>query len=248
MPSRRTLLTTLTTTATAGVAGCIERVRNIGNGESTVKGPCDDPSWSWPTAGGDRGRTGQTDTSPPAPDADLVHLFGGTHYYGQQQHVSSLPVAGDGIAYVPTDGGVIAHNLTAPADDTSWDYDGDGVVSGVLELACGVVIVSELNQLTAFDIATGEKYWQARDGSGQMGSVAFIDETVYVAGSSPIAVNIHTGEVRWRASGGDKIALGERGIYTTDGGLFAHNFDGEERWHRSLGPIAGSASVHGDTV
>ena len=101
--------------------------------------------------------------------------------------------------------------------------------------------------------ATGETHWQADVGGHDETTVAAIDETVYVAGGNPIAVDIRTGNLRWSAEGGDTLALDNIGVYMTQnmngsGGIFAHDRDGEQRWHLSLGKIVGSASVHDGMV
>lgn len=247
MPSRRALLATLSTAVTAGVAGCVGRIRNPLDDESPVEGPCDGPAGTWPTAGGDRGRTGRTDTAPPTSDADGVDLLAGVHDDGRQRLASSLPAVADGMAYVPSGSGLVALDLEAPGE-SAWVRDLEDDVDAVPALACGVVLVAGLNEVAALDPATGEPYWQTDVGGHGETAIATIDETVYVAGSSPVAVDVRTGEIQWSAEGGDMLALGDDGVYTTrnvngTGDVFAHDLDGEERWHLALGKIVGSASV-----
>jgi len=248
--NRRTYLAAVCTTGFAGLAGCANRLHNA---QRTVEGPCDDPGGTWPTAGGDPSRTGQADTAPPSPDADVVDLLAGVRDEGQQRLASSLPAIADGSAYVPVSGGVVAVDLNAPGDGPIWSHELDDDVDGVPAMSCGAVLAPGLNQLTALDPASGDRYWQADVGSHGATAVASKGGTVYVAGSNPVAVDARTGEIQWSAEGGDTLALGSGGLYTTQningtGGIFAHDLDGEERWHLSLGKIVGSASVHEGTV
>lgn len=253
MPSRRALLSALTVATTAGVAGCTGRVTDVFSNKPPVEGSCDDPSGQWPTAGGDPGRTGWTDTAPPKPDADIANVLAGVRTDGRQRLASSLPVVADGTAYVPASGGIVALDYDAPTEDPLWTHDLDDDADAVPALACGVVLAPSLNKLTALDPATGETYWQADVGGHGETTVGALDETVYVAGVTPTALDIRTGDVKWNASGGDTLALDTDGVYTTQningtGGIFAYDLDGEERWHLSLGKIVGSASVHDGTV
>lgn len=255
MPSRRILLTALGTAATAATAGCIAGVREVFTDEPSVTGPCDDPDWVWPTAGGDPGRTGRTDTAPPAPDADSVDLLAGLLNNGQQRLASSLPAVADGTAYVPSGSGLVALDLNreTPADEPAWVHDLDDDVDAVPTLACGVVLVPGLNHLVALDPATGESYWRADIGGHSETTVASLNETVHVAGVNSAAIDIRTGTIQWHAEGGDTLALDDTGVYTTlnvngTGGIFAHDLDSEERWHLALGKIVGSATVHEGTV
>lgn len=253
MPSRRALVAALGTTASAGLAGCASRLRNSFTTEPPIEGPCDDPDGTWPTAGGDPGRTGRTDTAPPTPDADVVDLLAGVRDEGRQRLASSLPAIAEGTAYVPVSGGLIAVDFDAPADGPIWSHELDDDVDGVPAMSCGAVLAPGLNQLTALDPASGDRYWRADVGSHGETAVASINGTVYVAGVNPAAVDARTGKIQWSAEGGDTLALGSGGIYTTQningtGGIFAHDMDGEQRWHLSLGKIVGSASVHEGTV
>lgn len=252
MRSRRALLTALGTGACAGLAGCAGQVRRTLTRDPPVDGPCADLGWTWPTAGGDVGRTGRTDTAPPDPDADVVDVFAGASHDGRPRHAAALPAIGEETAYVPTAGGITAIGLDATAHPEIWRHDLDDDVDAVPATACGHLLAPGLNQLTALDPASGEPRWRTDVGSHGQTAVAAVGETVYVAGVDPVAVDARTGRVRWRAEGGDTIAVGD-GVYTTrnvngTGGIFAHEFDGEERWHLALGKIVGSASVRDGTV
>lgn len=252
-PSRRTLLTALGTVAAAGTTGCVGRLRGVPDDDPPVEGPCDDPDGPWPTAGGDPGRTGRTDTAPPAPDADVVDLLAGVRPGGRRRLASSLPAVGDGRVYVPTGGGIVALDLDAPADGPTWVHDLDDDAGATPALACGVVLVAGLNRLVALDPATGDAYWRADVGGHGEATLAAADGTVYAAGAGPVAVDARTGTVRWHAEGGDTLALDADGIYTTlnvdgTGGVFAHDPDGTERWHLALGKVVASASVRAGRV
>lgn len=253
MVSRRALLTTLGTAASAGIAGCIGQISNTLEDDPPVEGPCDDPAGTWPTAGGDPGRTGRADTAPPVPDADVVDLLAGVRNDGRQRLASALSAVADGTAYVPMSGGIVAVDLNAPADGPTWSHDLDDDVDAVPALACGVVLAPGLNRLAALDPASGETTWKADIGGHGETAIASLDGTIYVAGVNPVAIDGRTGKIQWSAEGGDALALGDDGVYTTrnangTGGIFAHDLDGEVRWHLSLGKIVGSASVHDGTV
>jgi outer membrane protein assembly factor BamB len=253
MPSRRTLLTGLGAAAAAGVGGCIGRVRSAFDDEPPVTGPCDDADATWPTAGGDRGRTGRTDVDPPAPDVDAVDLLAGVRDDGGRRLASTLPAVGDGTAYVPSGGGVAAVDLDEPTAEPRWFRDLDDDVDAVPALACGAVLAAGLNETVALDPATGEERWRADVGGHGETTVATSGETAVVAGPRPVALEVRTGSETWRASGGDTVAIGSRGVYTTRnangvGDAYAHDLKGEERWHLALGKIVGSASVLDGTV
>ncbi|GAA0282011.1 outer membrane protein assembly factor BamB family protein [Halobacterium noricense] len=253
MPSRRRFLTTIGTAASASLAGCLGGIRDYFESDTTVEGPCDDSPTTWPTAGGDSGRTGHTDTSPPAPDADAVDLLAGIHKDGQQELAAALPVVADGTAYVPVASGLIAVDLQSPIDGARWKYDLDEQVDAVPLITCGVAFVPGLNRLDALDQGTGDRYWRVTAGSREATSVAAHDETVFLAGSSLIAIDMRTGDRLWSANGGDTLALDNAGVYTTEnangtGDIYGHDLDGEQRWHLSLGKIVGSASVQDGTV
>lgn len=268
MPSRRALLTTLCTATTAGLAGCGGRIRTALGAAPPEVTSCDDgdgQDWTWPTAGGDAGRTGRTDTAPPPSDADVVDLLAGAHYPdGQRLLASSLPAVGNGTAYVPASGGIASVPLSpsggsstdgatdAGTGRTNWVHDLDDDVDAMPALSCGFVLAPGLNRLVALDPASGEIRWRSDVGAHGETAIAATDGTVYVAGSGPVAVDARTGTVRWRADGGDTLAVGD-GVYTTQnvngtGGIFAHDLDGERRWQLALGKIVGSASVLDGTV
>lgn len=253
MPSRRALLSAATAVSAAGIAGCADRIQTAFADEPPVEGPCPDSSATWPTAGGDPGRTGQAETSLPPSDADVVDLLAGVRDDGRQRLAAALPAVADGTAYVPASGGIVALDLDAPGDGPSWVRDLDDDVDAVPALACGVLLAPGLNELAALDPATGDPYWRADVGGHNGTTLGVLDETVYVASTSPTAVDVRTGEVRWTAHGGDTVALGDGGVYSTrnangEGGIFAHDLDGTERWHLALGKIVGSASVRDGTV
>ena len=254
MPSRRALLTTLGTAA-VGTAGCVERLRNPAQSGPPIDGSCDNPPATWRMAGGDPGRTGRTDTAPPAPDADAVDLLGEVRAEdGRRVLASALPAVADGTAYVPASTEVVAVDLDAPEAGAVWRYShDDGNFDTVPVLTCGTVVVPGLNQLAALDRETGERYWQADIGGYGPSAAAAAGETTYVAGPQPVAVGTRTGNRQWAATAGDTVAVGPRGIYTTrsvngTGGVLAYDFDGEERWHLALGKTVGSVSVADRTV
>lgn len=235
------------------IAGCTGRVRSTLDTEPPVEGPCEDATGVWPTAGGDPGRTGWTDTAPPVPDADSFDLLAGLNDDGRQRLASSLPAVVNGTAFIPTGNELAARHLNAQTDSARWIQDFDDDIDAVPAFACGVVLVPGLNRLTALDPDTGETYWRADVGGYGETTVGVHGETVYVAGVNPTALDIRTGNVKWSVEGGDTLAVDPDGIYTTlnvngSGGIFAHDLDGEERWHLSLGKIVGSASVTDGTV
>ncbi|MFC3477000.1 outer membrane protein assembly factor BamB family protein [Halobacterium litoreum] len=253
MPSRRRFLTTTGAAAFAGLAGCMGGVRDYFENDTTVEGPCDDSPATWPTAGGDSGRTGQTDTAPPAPDADAVDILAGIHENGRRQFAAALPTVANGTAYVPVTSGLIAVDLQSPLDGARWKYDLDDQTKAVPLITCGLAFVPGLNRLDALDQRTGDRYWRLDDGSREATSVASRGETIFLAGPSLIAIDMRTGDRLWSADGGDTLALDDAGVYSTrnangTGDIYAHDLDGEQRWHLSLGKIVGSASVQEGTV
>lgn len=253
MTNRRGLLQTFCAAGTVGIAGCGGPVRGVLGGDPPVVEPCKDGTWTWPTAGGDPGRTGWTDTAPPAADAAVVDLLGSVRENGRQRLASSAPVVADGKAYVSSGSEVVVLDIETPADGAIWVHDLDDDVAAVPAISCGVVLGSGLNHLVALDPESGERYWQADVGGHGETALAATDGTVYVAGIGSVAVDIHTGDVQWHADGGDTLAVGGNRVYSTrnvdgDGGIFAHDLQGEQRWHLSLGKIVGSASVLDGTV
>ena len=253
MPSRRALLSTIGTAAAIGAAGCIGQVRRELAGYTPIEGPCDAPTGSWPTAGGDPGRTGQTTTVPPAPDATAVDLLANVRdEEGQQQHALSLPVVADGTAYIPVTGGLVAVDLNAPMDGSIWSRDLDVGITAAPVLACRAIFIPGTDHLTALNSTSGERYWRADAVGFSDTSAAVLDNSIYVAGFSPAAVDIRTGTVQWLEGAGETLALDDDGIYTTRSdsqvsGIFAYDLNGEERW-RVSGEFVGSASVLDGTV
>ena len=251
---RRTFIETGAVLAGSLLAGCAGRARRVlGADAPVVDGACDGPGRPWPTAGGDPGRTGSTDTPPPPDDAESVDLLAGVTDDGRQRLAAALPAVVDGTAYVPTGSELAAVDLAAVADGPVWTHDVEDDVDAVPAVACGVVLVPGLNGLTAIDPATGEAVWHAEVGGHTATTLGVAGETVYVAGVNPSAVDIRHGTVEWTAQGGDTLAVGRDGIYTTHnangtGGISAHDPDGEPRWHLALGKIVGSASVTDGTV
>ncbi|AGB17516.1 hypothetical protein Halru_2946 [Halovivax ruber XH-70] len=248
MSSRRALLAATGTAASVGTAGCIGLIRRELAGYTPIDGPCDEPAGAWPTAGGDPGRTGRTDTAPPAHDAAAVDLLAGVRD-DSQQHSSSLPVVGDGTVYVPATGGLVAIDLDAPLDGPIWNRDLDDGINAVPVLACGAVFTPGTNRLAALDRASGDRYWRADAVSHHYNDVtaAVLDDTIYVAGLSPTAVDIFTGTVQWLKGAGTTLSLDDGGVYTTRNdsrvsGIFAYDLNGEERWHVS-GAFVGSPTV-----
>lgn len=253
MPSRRALLAALGSATAAGLAGCLGRVRNALDGSPPVTGSCDGSAPTWPTAGGDPGRTGRADTEPPDSDADVVDLMAGRRADGGRRLASSLPAVADGTAYVPSGGGVVAVDLGAPADGPLWSHDLEDAVDATPALACGALFVAGLNRLAALDPGTGDAHWRADVGGHTESGVAAAGESLYVAGTDPASLDVRTGEVDWSATGGDTLAVGDGGVYTTrnangTGGVYAHDADGEQRWHLSLGKVVASASTADGTV
>lgn len=252
MPSRRQLLATIGTTGLVGAAGCLGEFRDAIGSAPTVDGPCPTRDWTWPTAGGDPGRTGRTDTAPPPTDADVENLLAGVTTDGRQRLAAGLPAVGDGVAYVPSTPGVLAVDLESPGEDPRWTYDLDDNVGATPTLACGAVLVPGLNTLVVLDPDTGERYWRVKEGGHHSTAVTAADETAFLAGVNPHAVDVRTGEVEWSVEGGDTLAVDD-GVYTTlngngTGGIYAHDRDGEPRWHLALGKIVGSASALDGTV
>lgn len=239
--------------AAVGLTGCIGRVRSAVTDESPVEGPCDDDPGPWPTAGGDPGRTGRTDLSPPAADADLVDLLAGASIDGRQPLASSLPAIVDGTAYVPSAGALVAVPLDAPHEGARWSVHLDDDLDTVPVVSCGAVFAAGLNRLGAFDPATGDRRWRADGGGHHPTTIAQVDDLVVAAGVNVHGIDVHRGRLRWTASGGDTLAADRTGVYTTrnvngGGDIYAHDLDGEERWHLSLGKIVGSATVRDGTV
>lgn len=249
MPSRRTFLGSIGAASLTGLAGCLDDVRGAIDGERTVfrDVSCAPPAHTWPTAGGDPGRTGWTETEPPAPDADGRDLLAGLRSNGMQRLASSMPAIWGDIAFVPSGSSLLALDLDSPGDDPRWERDFDDDLEAVPAITCLAILVPGLNSLTALEIGTGERYWRADVGGHGETTLAIEGRMAYVASSSPIAVRVNDGDDRWNVTGGDTIAAGN-GVYSTlnvngTGGIYAHDLDGEPRWHLSLGKIVSSASV-----
>ncbi len=152
-------------------------------------------------------------------------------------------------------GGLVAVDLDAPMDGPTWRRDLDDGIAAVPVLACGVVFAPGMNQLVTLGRTSGERYWRADAGSHHRNdaTAAALDDTIYVAGGSPAAVDIHTGAVQWSGGSGETLALDDDGVYTTrsdsrTSGIFAYDLHGEERWHISSTNALGSASVFDGTV
>lgn len=254
MPSRRSLLATSGSGVAVGIAGCIGRFRSATVDEPPVEGPCDDDTAGlWPTAGGDFGRTGQAETSPPTADVDLVDVLAGVRLGGRMPLASALPAIANGTAYVPSAGALLAVPLDTPLEGARWTVGLDDDIDAVPVVSCGTVFAAGLNRVGAFDPATGDRRWRAAGGGHHAATIAQRDDLLISAGVDVRGIDVHRGRLRWTAHGGDTLAADDSGIYTTrnddgSGGIYAHDFDGEERWHLALGKIVGSATVTDGTV
>lgn len=251
--NRRTFIEAGSVLGGSLMAGCARRVRSRFGDEPAVEGPCEGRAQPWPTAGGDPGRTGWTETDPPVRDADSVDLLAGLRSDGRQRLASALPAVVDHMAYVPTGSELVALDLDPSENEAIWTHDAEDDVDAIPAVGCGVVLVPGLNRLTALDPATGEPYWRTEVGGHHQTTVGMAGETVYVGGAELTAVDVRTGDVKWRSDGGDTIAVGETGIFTTvnvngTGAVFGHDRDGEERWRLALGKVVASASVTNGTV
>lgn len=251
--NRRALLGTGTVLAGSLLAGCAGRVQSALETAPAVETSCDSEHQPWPTAGGDPARTGQTATDPPPEDATSVDLLANRHTDGRQRLASGLPAVVDNVAYVPTGSDLVAVDLEAPTAEPAWIFDAEDDVDAVPTVACGLVFVPSLNRLAALDPDSGEAHWRVDAGGHEETTIGVHDASVYIAGVNPAAIDMHTGNIRWKVRGGDTLAIDETGIYTTrntngGGGIFAHDHDGDPRWHLALGKIVASASVQKETV
>ncbi len=253
MPSRRALLAAVGT-ASAATAGCLQRVHStLGGDGRRVETPCDPPSATWPTAGGDARRSGRTTVAPPPADAEAVGLSLGRRGNGRHRLASKLPAVADGTAFVPTAGTFVAVDLDAPGGDPAWIHQLDDDMDAVPAMACGVVLAVGLNTVTAVDPTSGERYWQADVGGFGPAAVGVLADRVYVGGPSLAARDARTGAERWTANGGDTISVDGSGVYSTEnangeGAVYAHDHAGGRLWHRPLGKFVGSATVADGTV
>lgn len=250
MPSRRALLTALGSGVAAATAGCFGSVRSRLSNDPPIDGPCAPAPDTWSTAGGDAGRTGRTDTAPPAADADSSPLRLGTDEENGRRLASSAPAIGNGTAFVGGSGSVVA---AMPGDEPRWVADLDGQFDAVPALGCGVVFAVSLNETVALDPDTGEVLWRHDGGGHEETALAYHDGTLYLGDSSPVALDARTGEEQWRADGGQTLAVGDDGLYAAefangDGDLYGYDLTGEERFHLSLGKFVGSPTVADGTV
>jgi outer membrane protein assembly factor BamB len=179
-----------------------------------------------------------------------MDLLIGVHEDGRRPLATSVPAVRGGTAFVPVGGELLAVALDSPEDGPIWKYEFNinSSIESVPALACGAIFAGNLNRLVALDPTSGDQYWRADVGSHQRTALALRDETVYIAQTGHSALEARTGTVRWHAGGGDTLAVGDDGVYTTQningtGGIFAHDLNGEERWHLPLGKIVGSTSV-----
>lgn len=177
MTNRRGLLQTFCAAGTVGIAGCGGPVRGVLGGDPPVVEPCKDGTWTWPTAGGDPGRTGWTDTAPPAADAAVVDLLGSVRENGRQRLASSAPVVADGKAYVSSGSEVVV--LDPATGETRWSVD-TGMVTGRPVVGEGWVALGRTNSgVSVYDRTTGEMRngWSREDYDlGTVDAVVPVDE------------------------------------------------------------------------
>lgn len=250
MPSRRALLATLGSGVATVTAGCLGTVRSQLGAEPPIDGPCAPAPETWSTAGGDAGRTGQTATAAPPADADSSPLRLGLGEESGRRLASSTPAIGNGTAFVPVAGGVVA---AMPGDEPRWAADLDDQFDAVPAVGCGTVFAAGLNETVALDPETGEVLWRRDGGSHEETAVAYRDGTLYVGTHGPLVLDARTGEEQWRAEGGRTLAVSADGLYAAefgdgDGDLYGYDLDGEERFHLSLGKVVGSPTVADGTV
>lgn len=235
------------------LAGCVGRVESRLNPRAPIEQPCGAPPGPWPTAGGDPGRSGRTDTTLPADDASAVELLSARRTDGSMRLASSLPIVVDQTLFAPAGPELVALDLTDVTTEPAWIHAFEDDIAAAPAFACGALVVAGLNHLSTLDPVSGDAYWSVEGGATTRTAVGTHGGSAVIGGPVPRVVDLHSGNTRWTGQGGDTVAIDDTGIYTTRNqngsrGVFAHDESGDERWHLALGKIVASASVANGTV
>jgi len=204
--TRRALLTSAGTAATAAAAGTLPASAQV-EGE-------------WPMFGFDAANSGY------APDATGPRRdVGGAWRVDLGRSVSSSPAVVDGTIYVGSDD-MSLHALSAEDGSEEWAFDtGDRVTSSPAVVDGTVYVGSNDGSVYAVDVAEGTEVWAFETGDQVVSSPTVVDGTVYIGSrdSSLYAIDAAEGTEVWAFDTADDVS-GTPAV--VDGTVFAGSEDG----------------------
>ncbi|WP_159433091.1 outer membrane protein assembly factor BamB family protein [Thiohalospira halophila] len=207
----------------------------------------------WSTFGGNRQRTGQSQSADAEGAQDTIKWE-----YSTGDLVWSSPAVGpDGTVYVGSDDD---HVYALNPDDGSekWSFGTGGAVRSSPAIgADGTIYIGSYdNKVYALDPDTGDKEWSFETDNSVLASPAVsADGTVYIGSTDHhlYALDPESGDVEWKVETGDPIfssptqgADGTIYVGSDDGHLYALDpEDGQERWRFKTGDDVQSAPAIG---
>jgi len=219
--TRRTLLVSAGTTATAAATGAIPAASAQVDGE-------------WPMFGFDAANSGYApDETGPRRDV------GGAWRVDLGRGVSSSPAVVDGTIYVGSDDTSL-HALSAEDGSEGWAFDtGDRVTSSPAVVDGTVYVGSNDGSVYAVDAADGTEQWTFETGGQVVSSPTVVDGTVYIGSrdSSLYAIDAGEGTEEWAFEAADDVSgtpvVADGTVYagSEDGNLYAvEAAEGTEEW------------------
>lgn len=261
MPSayldRREALATGAIAGLAGLAGCLDSVRDRLDPRTyhsdAVLGRPPEP---WPTLGHDARRTGTREAATELPDEPTIERVGD----GGGSFFDVPPAIDEEAVYAALHDQRIdgeygrAFVATGLDGEEHWRRAWTDTSAPALPTVHGeTAFLSRAGRTVAVDRRTAEPRWEYAAGIGGVPPTV-VGETVYVVRERLLALDAVTGEQRWQADDVpeylETVAATSESVYAeSDGGLYALSpADGSVQWERSLEQGTYATPVVGEEV
>lgn len=250
--TRRALLTTIS--GTALLSGYLGQDYLLSQGSTQFRTqPCDSPSGSWPTTGGNTRRThlAGADGSLPNQKAENERIEL-AHEDIASGGIASYPAIVDDTIFTTTKDG---YALAQGGDN--WTVELESTGTGTPSVTCGAVYLTDDAFTYALDRNSGDRIWKSDAAS--LTAPAVSNGTVFIGDFGSIsAFNGRTGERLWRQSYSHSgttygIASTSEFVVTTvrsegSGYVRCYTTNGSHQWSREVGPIFSMPAISGETT